>query len=462
MSSLSAVYSKEKQAFESLYEILWIQKHRGKEGFGIFSGKIEKGKELKKLFERIPSMQGIAHSLNDWSERKEIQPVEGKKGKIILAIDGMNYNLKEWSAQYCADFLEKEVEKKGVKKAVRDFIAKGNGEYAVLFQYNEKIFGFTDFLGLKPLMYGESAEFYGIASDSRALKRQFIVFPQRVKPGYLIELSKKGVKESKIIELEELRKGKKCSEKELKEALEKSIELRTKEVKKAGVFFSGGLDSSIVAKMVSEKIPETVLYTVGMKESKDLIYGEKTAKEMNLKWKAREIEKDEIEGIALKAMNALSYFERIQLESAVVEYCTAEMAAKDGMKVAFLGQCADDLFCGSRLKQGILERKGFTGVEESIFYAVKNWFGQDFHRDELMCSEFGLEMRFPFADTEFVKKALSIPAKEKILNKKDEERKHPLRKIALEIGVPKTVLERKKQSMNYGSGIHKELKNLLS
>ncbi|RLG17954.1 asparagine synthetase B, partial [Candidatus Micrarchaeota archaeon] len=77
----------------------------------------------------------------------------------------------------------------------------------------------------------------------------------------------------------------------------------------------------------------------------------------------------------------------------------------------------------------------------------------DCARNEAVARSQGVELRCPLLDEKVVRLALSIPASEKF----EGERKSVLRTIARELGVPEEACARKKQALQYGSGIHRIL-----
>ena len=57
-----------------------------------------------------------------------------------------------------------------------------------------------------------------------------------------------------------------------------------------GVIFSGGVDSSIIAKLSDDLGVDTTLYTVGHETSSDIKYAIKTAETMHLPLKVKKLD----------------------------------------------------------------------------------------------------------------------------------------------------------------------------
>jgi len=75
-----------------------------------------------------------------------------------------------------------------------------------------------------------------------------------------------------------------CKE-SVKESLIRSIKKRTLNLNKFGILFSGGLDSSVIALICKQLGCDFKCYAIGLENSKDLEWAEKTALALNLKLK---------------------------------------------------------------------------------------------------------------------------------------------------------------------------------
>ena len=72
-------------------------------------------------------------------------------------------------------------------------------------------------------------------------------------------------------------------------------------------------------------------------------------------------------------------------------------------------------------------------------------------------AEFGVRMIQPFLSPDFVEYAKKIPISEKIHDSDDMKRKHVIRELAMENGVPEVAAQKQKKALQYGSQIHKSL-----
>ena len=151
---------------------------------------------------------------------------------------------------------------------------------------------------------------------------------------------------------------------ELEKALDQSIDSSAKNVKKAAVLFSGGVDSSLCAKLVSEKVPKCVAFSVGLKGSPDLVQAKKSAKLLNLELKIIEVDGSKIPLIAKKVSSIINSNDFLQLSIAIPEFFALQEIKNSGYKIVFSGQGPDELFLGYAVFPKLLKDKGVIAVKK--------------------------------------------------------------------------------------------------
>jgi asparagine synthase (glutamine-hydrolysing) len=461
MCSVSGVISKKrKNVFSYLMEMLFDLRHRGSDSFGVSinNNTVTSRKlcQLKKEF--VEGSIGIAHSRLEVTG-KELQPLDFSKGSI--AFNGEIYNFFEFSssdsdALFVKEFFENELKKNSIERSVKKFMLKANGEYCVALCMKKKIFVFRDIFGIKPLWFGENDSFVAFSSEPKPLKKMNINFPLPLKPGNLLVLSEKGITVKKVFCFNSMQRI--CSKKscffDLKKSFFESIFLRTRKLNKAGVFFSGGVDSTLIAKAVSSLVPKTELFTAGMEDSHDLDSAVAASEELGLKLHLRIIEKSELKDLSLKSLSVLSFFDEMQLQLALPEYAVCELARKQGMKVMFSGQGSDEIFGGYN---SFLKAVPTKSVQEEIWHSILNLWSRNLYREDIISMNFSLEHRLPFLDKELVCTAMGIPVKQKIFGSTDHLRKRILRKLAFDFNISKEICLKPKKALQYGSGVSKHI-----
>ncbi len=452
MSGVSFIYSKKNNSVKtSLIDFLYSQKQLGLDYFKLINGKNEINSiNLRGLTEQeFNSTSGLGFNCfkNELVENKKLL------NKNIF-LTGKIFNEKAF----------KKLEKLNPNNLfeLKEFVSTTRGEFVIALIRDNKFFFFNDFLGAKSLWFGETSGFFAVSSTPRALKKLNINFPTLLPPGSLLEFNEGKFRVKKLFNFLDLKKFelKKTSFEELLESFKESINLRTKKVSKAGVFFSGGVDSSLIAKAVSEKVKKTVLYTVGVTGSQDLVYARKASKEMNLDLKIIEVDEKNLGLKIIELLKTLYFFDEMQLQIGLPEFILSEELNKKGFKFVFNGQGSDELFCGYSEFKNQLKNNGFKGVQQQVYDFLEAMPSRNFYREEAISTRFQLQSMSPFLDLEFVKKSISYPASEKIYSTTDELRKHPIRKLAKHFNVSKTAINRKKKAIQYGTGLNKYKKML--
>jgi asparagine synthase (glutamine-hydrolysing) len=77
-----------------------------------------------------------------------------------------------------------------------------------------------------------------------------------------------------------------------------------------------------------------------------------------------------------------------------------------------------------------------------------------------ICGFHDVELRLPFASYQIAKFALNLPIELKIEKSADTLRKLVLRKVAVDMGLPSSIVEKPKKAVQYATGINGALKKL--
>ena len=243
---------------------------------------------------------------------------------------------------------------------------------------------------------------------------------------------------------------------EIKELLISSVEKRVKGLSNVGIIFSGGVDSTIIAKLAADQGVDATLYTVGHESSSDINFAKKTAAYMHLPLKIKTLEVEDVKKYTGLVLNAIEEFNIMKLGVGMPAYVASEMASSDNIKVVLSGQGADEIFAGYHRYIKSYADNGEM-VKEDLIDDVKNLYHVNLQRDDAVTMANGVELRVPYLDLEFVDKSLKIPIKYKLDNGEENLRKCILREIASDIGVSSEIVRRPKKAAQYGSGIHKIL-----
>jgi len=236
----------------------------------------------------------------------------------------------------------------------------------------------------------------------------------------------------------------------LKEIVIRAIGKNTPE-KKFGIFFSGGIDSTLIAYVCKKNRASFICYCVGLENSKDLESAKKAAKKLKFKLKIKIIKLDEAEKIIRSVVKILDSSDVVNVGVGCVVYSATILAKKDNIDVFFSGLGSEEIFAG-------YERHAHAkNVNAECWKGLKNMYERDLIRDYKISRKLKIKILTPFLEDELIKFAMQIPEKYKI-NK--ENKKIILREIAEELGIPKEFAWRKKIAAQYGSGFDKAIKKL--
>jgi len=253
-------------------------------------------------------------------------------------------------------------------------------------------------------------------------------------------------KESKLSKLE---KNKKIAEEKIKISLENSIKKRAKG--SIGVLFSGGIDSTLISLMLKRLNKDFVCFTVGLKNSPDLVYAKKIAKKYNFKIKTKTLTLEEFEAILKKTLKILKEPDVMKAGVGSVLSAASELAKKNKINNLFSGLGSEEVFAGYE------RHKNAPNVHKEMFKGLKSMWKRDFKRDELIAKNEKINILTPFLDKEFIRTAMKIHPMHKI-NKK--QNKLVIREIASSFGLKKEFCQRKKKAAQYGSYFDKAIKKL--
>ena len=224
---------------------------------------------------------------------------------------------------------------------------------------------------------------------------------------------------------------------------------------KIGVAFSGGVDSTLIAKILKDIGYNVHLLTIGFHDSHDVNFALEVNQILNYQHNILEIDPIRFKEISSKINQTIKTDNLSWNENSIAFYYVSKLAQEHGLKTVVTANGVDELFCGynsyrdtiSIGENEVIEMMNSKlENEKQMMVAVNN-----------VCSKFRVQIIQPLLFPSFIEFAKKIPISEKIHGSDDLMRKHVIRNLAIDCDVPEISARKKKKALQYGSQIHKAL-----
>ena len=336
------------------------------------------------------------------------QPFERPNSQIYGICNGEIYNYQELRARF---------------KSSYDFRTHGDSEVLLplyqqfgsqLTNHLDGMFGFVvsdgqefiaarDPIGIKPLYYGTKGDLKFFSSEIKALV-QYTDSLQEFPQGHYYKSGAGFVpyyqlpeETSFISDLEEVLN-------KIRASLAKSVEKRLMADVPVGVFLSGGLDSSIIAALMAERLPQLHSFSVGLPDSSDLKAARKVAEHLGTIHHEYVYTEAEMEAVLPDVIYYLESYDPALVRSAIPCYFVSRLASQY-VKVVLSGEGADELFAGYSY---FADYDDAIALHRESISILKGLHNLNLQRVDRMTMAHSLEGRVPFLDTEFIALCLSI------------------------------------------------------
>ena len=229
----------------------------------------------------------------------------------------------------------------------------------------------------------------------------------------------------------------------------------TVQSKKIGIAFSGGVDSTLIAKICSDMNYDITLLTIGFSESHDILFAKEVNSLLKYPHHVLEINQETFPMISSKIYKTINTDNLSWNENCIAFHYVSQLAQSLKIDTVITANGIDELFCGYNAY-----REAFSEGESKILEVMESKLDNELKMMKavnLIASEFGVTILQPLLSPEFVNYTKTISMSEKILGSDDLYRKHIIRNLANNVGVPKISCTKRKKAMQYGTKIHKTL-----
>jgi asparagine synthase (glutamine-hydrolysing) len=364
-------------------------------------------------------------------------------GALTTAIDGF------FSNNAIEGFLESSA---AGSKAFREFY-KSAGAYAIIGVSNDGLFAGRDPVGQKPLYCGSQSGIVLFATLKSALTNAGITDPKPVPPGQIVSVTSGVFSTDDTYRLENAAEDEMSEEAAVKKLGDLLTESATRTIPEgSGVAFSGGIDSTLVAKAAIISGRKVELLTVGLGDQPELGHAQEVADQMGVPITVRALTTREIVDLIPDVVQATESVDPTIVGVSLPFYATCQLARGKGLTHIVAGQLSDELFGGyARFEE--LAGNDAT-IKREVWDSVVSASANDFEPGEKVATLNRLDLRCPFAYLPLVKYSLRIPARFKVnLGNGQPVRKYILRKLASAWGLPSSVVNRPKKAIQYSTGV---------
>ena len=396
------------------------------------------------------------------------QPMSNENGSLWITFNGEIYNFVE---------LRRELEKSGRKFRSQtdtevilslyeseglDFLHKLEGMFAlgIYDQNNDRLVLARDRVGIKPLYYSTSGGTLRFASEAKALLLKqptelsdlslddffgrdgtAFIGVEELSPGELLVVEGGQLRKRQYYELRENAVPETQADiiNHLACLIESSVVQRLVSDRSIGIYFSGGLDSSLLASIAKTHYGNSLIgYCVGTSEINEFEQARKTGNNLGFEVVTIELSPSDIVYAIPKVIFHLEDCDPRNVEFGVMHYFLSLEAAKRDVRVVLSGEGADELFGGYDNRY---DKERFTTKELVARMHYNHLKTQD------RCSMANaVEVRVPFLDdTRLLEFALGLPPELR-------EDKFVLREVARRDLAPE-VAQRRKGYGHVRSGI---------
>jgi len=381
------------------------------------------------------------------------QPLSQPSGSMCL--NGSLFGVDDPDTLAAANLLEKDVAG-GVKELLTVC-----GHFVVVAQSEDAIICGRDWVGVKPLYYGENEDVYAVASNRKMLW-SIKADPKPVEPGHVVTITGSSGIEDEAPERGELAKLIEPEDsvvETLDAVLRRASDNIARRAGRGALAFSGGIDSTLSAYYLKESGVDLDLVCVGLGQRDEYGHAQAAADALSLELHTSPFTQRELEAALPGIVYSVEESSPLSIGVAAPLYFVAAEAREMGHDTVFTGNGSDELFGGYMKYQRAYTEDPSLAEGMMNIDVVDSW-KNNYERDSKIVEGAGLDLQLLFAHPRVVSYGLRIPVDYKLPQDTSQPRKTILRKLAKGLGLPEEVWGRPKKAVQYSTGVHQCLKGL--
>lgn len=234
-------------------------------------------------------------------------------------------------------------------------------------------------------------------------------------------------------------------QKKLLEQIQKAV-TQTVVNKKIGIAFSGGVDSTLISKILSDMNYDVTLLTIGFVNSHDILFSKQVNEHLEYSHHILEIDPNTFGDISTKIHDTIKTENLSWNENCIAFYYVAKLAKSLELDTVITANGIDELFCGYNAY-----REAFLKGDDEIHNVMNSKLDNELKMMKavnLITSEFKVNILQPLLSSDFISYAKTIPLSEKISDSEDLYRKHIIRNLAKIVDVPELSYNKEKSFFN--------------
>ncbi len=384
------------------------------------------------------------------------QPFSNAQGNIWMVCNGEIYNHRDIRAQF-PDYPFKTLSDNEVilplyERYGVDAIRHLDGMFAFALVDMERglFYMGRDPIGIKPLYYGWRGDTFVFGSEIKMIQGQ-VASVQEMLPGHWYS-NQHGMQQYfdlKTLGRESVERGKEDTPTldDIRETFTRAVHKRLMSDVPLGVYLSGGLDSTIVASVVAQELPDVHSFAVGVEGSIDLENARAAAESLGTQHHETIYTLEDMLQALPEVIYHLESFDPSLVRSAIPNYFLAR-TTREHVTVVLTGEGADELYAGYHY----LKEYDEDTLHDELIALTGTLYNCNLQRCDRMTMAHSIEGRVPFLDVDFLKTSFAVPNDQKIKNGGNQRiEKWALRK-AFEDIVPDHVTWRVKEQFSKGAG----------